>query len=106
MSYFTIDANNVIMECIKPPYSVKADSFIIMRLFEFHGISTQFEIRSIFRIKSVKETNLLEELSDPDFGTYNKSSEHAASNRIMIQISPYEIKTLKIDLAMDSAINK
>ena len=75
----TVDAPNVIVESVKPLHET-ADRAVIVRLYECEGGRTPVKLRFAPYVRSVCETDLLEEAPVP------------VSNELVF--GPFEIKTL------------
>ncbi len=80
-SFLSMDAENVVLSSVK---KADADSSIIVRFYEIEGRPSQGRVEFLGRNVAVRETNLLEE-------------ELKAPERQVLDIAPYEIKTVKLD---------
>jgi alpha-mannosidase len=86
VTYFGVDAANVILESIFEAYDRNG---FICRMFEFQGQRTSVTLRAPRMIIKAEETDLLEEPMMPL---------QPEGNHIHFEISPFEIKTLRIVL--------
>ena len=84
MSWFNVDAENVLIETVKLAEDRSGD--IIVRLYEAKGNTTFCNLTTAFNVKSITETNMLEE----ETGTVEYN------NGLTLKFKPFEIKTLRI----------
>ena len=87
-SFASCDRKNVVLETIK---LAEDGNGVIVRLYETQNTRCKATVRFADAIKSVKETNLLEETSEEET-TLREVNEHDFS----FEIKPYEIKTFRI----------
>jgi alpha-mannosidase len=81
-----IDSANVIIECLK--WAEEGDAFII-RLYDAGKIGSHVRLRFSVPVKSVTETNILEE----DLAAVPLTGQEAPS--VTVYVRPFEIKTLR-----------
>jgi alpha-mannosidase len=86
LPFFSTDCTNVVIETIK-----KAEDGLgfIIRLYESQRKRGPVQIKSFAPILSAWETNLLEE---------DQVQYHVSNHHIVMEIKPYEIKTIRIHL--------
>lgn len=83
-SLFTIMQTNLSVDAIKKP--VYGDDGIILRFHEYKGERGNIHIKSDYEIVSYVECDLME----------NPIGEVIDNNEIVINVNPYEIKTIKV----------
>ncbi|NLK28504.1 MAG: alpha-mannosidase, partial [Clostridiales bacterium] len=84
-SFLTIEADNIIVEAVKPMED-KEKAFIL-RLYEAEGTQTSTKIRFSEQVKGLAITNMLEEVLE----------ELPASQETSLVFRPFEIKTVKVN---------
>ncbi|MDI6784476.1 MAG: glycoside hydrolase family 38 C-terminal domain-containing protein, partial [bacterium] len=84
-SFFTVDAENVVLETVK---KAEDSAAMILRLYENRGATTKANLQFNLPIKSVKLVNLMEEES---------KLLKVTSNAVNLQFHPFEILTLKLE---------
>ncbi len=84
-SLVEIDGKNVEVDAIKRSQD---GEFLILRLHEYGGGSEKIKISSSFGISRYAFSNILEE----------EDKWHIATKDIICELSPYEIKTLKMEM--------
>ena len=89
-SFIAIDADNVVVESIKK--AEDSDS-IIIRLYECHGKAVSAKLNFGFKVNNVELVDLMEQKVDSD--AWNKDTNE-------LKFKPFEINTIKIDLATDN----
>ncbi len=85
-SFASVDKKNVVLETIK---KAEDGDGIIVRLYEVENSRTKAELSFANAVKSVEETNLIEE-------KVSGSDVTAAGNKVSFEIKPYEIKTYRV----------
>jgi alpha-mannosidase len=86
-SLFSLDAENVVIETVKPAEDGSAD--VIVRLYESKRSATRCQLSTALPVKSAAQTNLIEE----ETGLLD----HAAG-KITLDFRPFEIKTVRLHL--------
>lgn len=85
-SFVSSSESNVIIETIKPAEG-DATNCYILRIYEAEGCASHAEISFGHSVKSVEETNMLEEkLEDVP----------VCENKVALSLRPFEIKTLRV----------
>jgi alpha-mannosidase len=79
-TFLSVDAANVVVSSVK---KADDDSSILVRFYETEGSPTQAGLEFLGQHPAIRETNLLEE-------------DQKAPERKLLDIAPYEIKTVKI----------
>lgn len=88
----SVDAENVIVELIKEPENMEADTTII-RLYEHFNRRTMVKIKFPYSVLKAMECNMMED---------EKMCLDIADNEVILEIKPYEIKTIKISRMTNS----
>jgi alpha-mannosidase len=84
-SIFNLDADNIIIEAIKPAEDASGD--IVLRLYEAMRMNTTCTLNINLPVKSIFATNMLEEI---------ESQLHFDNNALSLHFRPFEIKTLRL----------
>lgn len=83
-SMFRLSASNVMVDAVKKAEDV---DFLVLRVHEFAGVRTSFELGSDFHIRFLQECDLMERpIGDP------------LAPKAAIELKPYEIKTFIVHL--------
>ena len=85
-SFASVDKKNVVLETIK---KAEDGDGVIVRLYEVENSRTKAELTFANAVKSVEETNLIEEKVE-------NSDVKAEGNKVSFEIKPYEIKTYRV----------
>ena len=85
-SFASVDRKNVVLETIK---KAENGDGVIVRLYEVENSRTKAELTFANAVKSVEETNLIEEKVE-------NSDVKAEGNKVSFEIKPYEIKTYRV----------
>jgi len=88
-SLFEVDADNIIIETVKPAEDGSKD--VIVRLYEAYRSTTRCTLRSSLPVKSARQTNMAEEDHTPFSASLDWQD-----GKVILDFRPFEVKTVRL----------